>query len=77
MNKTKLFIESFNNFSKSDDEIVMRMNYKHSTRCPHCGRCLSRIHKLPATRTCPNSDCGSRYEISKSGRGLKFVRQYL
>jgi uncharacterized protein with PIN domain len=76
MSKAQQLLETMNDFTKSDDEIVMRSNFRHGTRCPHCGRMLSRITQLPAVRTCPSRDCGNKYEISKSSRGLSFVRQY-
>jgi len=61
-----------NDFSKSDDAIVMRSNHKYGTRCPHCGRMIARILKIPSVRTCPG--CRNRYEISRSGKGLSFSK---
>jgi uncharacterized OB-fold protein len=74
MNKSQCLLETMNDFTKSDDEIVLRANHRYGTRCIQCGRLFSHIDKLPATRTCPNKECGLRYEISRSNRGLLFRR---
>lgn len=61
-----------NDFTKSDDYIVMRANHKYGTRCPQCGRMVARILKVPSVRTCPG--CRNRYEITRSGHGLAFSK---
>ena len=48
----------------------LRANHHHGVRCLECGRMLGRVHKLPSIRTCPNGECGTKYHISRSQRGL-------
>lgn len=64
--------ESFNDFTKADDAIVMRANHRYGTRCPQCGRMVAKIIKVPSVRTCPG--CRNRFEIAREGRGLKFSK---
>jgi uncharacterized OB-fold protein len=78
MSKAQKFIEiteSYNDFTKSDDEIRYRVNHRYGTRCPNCGRLLAKIEKLPATRKCPSNDCARHYDITRSGQGLMFNRR--
>lgn len=74
MNKSQRLLETMNDFTKSDDDIVMRSNHRYGTRCLQCGRMLARVNKFPAVRTCPCPDCPGKYEISRSNRGLMFKR---
>ena len=76
MNKAQQLMETMNDFTKADDEIVLRSNHRHGTRCPGCGMMMAKINKMPCVRTCRNGDCGNKYEISKSNRGLRFLRKY-
>ena len=56
------------------DTRSLRANHHRGVRCLNCGRLLSRIHTLPSIRTCPNGECGTRYQIIRMNRGLG-VRQ--
>lgn len=75
MSKAQTFLESFNDFTTSDDEIRLRANHKAGIRCLSCGRMLNKVHSLPAVRTCPNGDCGAKYQFSKGQRGSVGVRK--
>ncbi len=43
----------------------LRANHRSGVRCLDCGRMLSKVHALPAIRTCPSEGCGSRYQITR------------
>jgi DNA-directed RNA polymerase subunit RPC12/RpoP len=54
-----------------EDEVHhLRANYRHGVRCLSCGRKLDHIQKLPAVRTCPNSECRSTYHLSRGEKSL-------
>lgn len=57
-------------FLEELEDVHLRANYRHGVRCLSCGRKLDHIQKLPAVRTCPNSDCGSKYHLSRGERSL-------
>jgi DNA-directed RNA polymerase subunit RPC12/RpoP len=52
------------------EEIHLRANHRSGLRCLSCGRKLLHIHSLPAVRTCPNDECGSKFQLSKKERGV-------
>jgi len=66
----KALLESFNDYETNDDEVALRVNHRFGMRCLDCGRMLSKVTHIPATRTCPNDACGTTHKISKSGRSL-------
>jgi hypothetical protein len=70
MSKAQEFLESFNDFTKSDDVIRLRSNHRAGLRCLDCGRMLAKIHSFPAIRSCPNGECGTKYHFTRSGHNI-------
>ncbi len=68
--RAQKLLESFNDYTHSDDVIRLHANHRSGVRCLDCGRMLNRVHTLPSVRTCPNGDCGSRFQIERNNRGL-------